>query len=84
LSLPQLGTVLGTAVLFLNNVVLGVVGRWSVGDSEHWLSVKPVPTKQTNDLLTFGVGRGSVGARRAFVNVEYISSDELGDLARLG
>jgi hypothetical protein len=43
-----------------------------------------VSTKQTNYLLTFGVGRGTVDARRAFVSVEYISSDELGDLARLG
>ena len=48
------------------------------------VSVKSVPTKQTNDLLTFGVGRGSEGVQRALFDVEYIASDELGDLARLG
>jgi hypothetical protein len=42
------------------------------------------PTKQTNDLLTFGIGRGSEGVKRAYFNVDYIASHELGDLARLG
>lgn len=39
---------------------------------------------RANDLLTFGVARGSEGEKRAFFNVDYIASDELGDLARLG
>jgi len=53
--------------LFLNNVILGVVGGWSVRDTKG-----------------FGVARGSPGVGRALFNVDYIASDELGDLARLG
>jgi len=36
------------------------------------------------DTEDFGVARGSEGVKRALFNVDYIASDELDDLARLG
>ena len=35
-------------------------------------------------IFTFGFARSSEGVERAFVDMEYVASDELGNLVRLG
>ena len=88
LQLDATLVVVGNTDLFLDKHVLGVDIRWSVNDPEDCGKASnqhPVPD-QTDTLfflLTFGTVGGAPGVERLFVDVNHISSDELGALALL-
>ena len=78
---------MGNAHLFLDNIILGVVSGWSVGDSEGWKSLKSVSARQTDlfFITTFAyTSRGSEGVARAVFDVQHIASNKFCDLAGLG
>ena len=80
-------TVLVAIELLLNNVILGVKVRWSIRNAEHYgkVSNQHISNKQFKCVffITFGFVRSSEVDLRAVVDMEYVTSDELGDFVRL-
>ena len=81
------GTVLAATKLFLKNVVLGVEVRWTIRDTKHCgkVSNQYLWNRQFEWFyFTFGFVRGGKGDARVVVNMDYVASDELGNLVRHG
>ena len=73
--------------MFLYNQILGVEVGWNVRDTDDCdksvNSVKKKFQKRTN-LFTFGFAWCSRDVSRAFLEVNYVSSDEFGSHAWIG
>ena len=76
--------------MFLNNQLVGVEVGWNVSDTEDCgrrVSNQRLLTRQRNHLiflLTFGFAWSSSDIWRAFLDVDYITSLELGNLVWVG
>ena len=75
--------------MFLNNQVLGVEVGWNIRDTDDcgkvFESVKRCQTDNSFFLFsthTFSFAWGSGDVAGAFLEVDYIASDKLGNLAR--